>query len=93
MCRELPSMSSAVIYRAVAADDAMGYALATEENVFVADVSRGIGFVEHFTACAVPVYFAARFLKAVTVTIVSVSDASRGLDLLSAFQVRNCGYR
>ena len=59
----------------------MGDALAAEVNVLVGEVAGGIGFVEDFGACAVPIDFAAGFLDAVTVAIVSVSDTTGGFDL------------
>ena len=65
----------------------MGDALAAEVNVLVGEVAGGIGFVEDFGACAVPIDFAAGFLDAVTVAI--VSDTASGLDL--AFGVPGVG--
>jgi hypothetical protein len=59
----------------------VGDALAAEVNVLVGEVAGGIGFVEDFGACAVPIDFAAGFLEAVTVAIVSVSDTTGGFDL------------
>ena len=59
----------------------MGDAPAAEVHVLVGDVAGGIGFVEDFGACAVPIDFAAGFLDAVTVAIVSVSDTTGGFDL------------
>jgi hypothetical protein len=68
----------AVIIDSVAADDAMGDALAAEINVLVGEIAGGIGFVEDFGAGAVPVDLAAGFLEAVTVAI--VSDTGGGFD-------------
>jgi hypothetical protein len=45
---------------------------AAEENVFVGDIAAGIGFVEDFGACTVPVDFSIGFLDAVAVTVVGV---------------------
>jgi hypothetical protein len=79
----------AVIIDAVAADNAMGDALATEVNVLVGEIAGGIGFVEDFCAGAVPVEFAAGFLEAIAVAVVRVSDTGGSLDL--AFGVPGVG--